>query len=76
MPKSECFHLTVGQILIKVDQFNIDSGTDEVNTATEIVCGTSKFFASIEGVLKTNIYISFANIIYIFKTGPAGNTFL
>lgn len=64
--ESECFGLTVGQILIKVDQFNIDSGTDEANTATETVCGTSKFVGWIGGVLKTNIYVSFANIIYVF----------
>lgn len=76
MPKLECFHLTVGQILIKVDQFNIDSGTDEANTATETVCGTSKFVGSIGGVLKTNIYVSFANIIYVFGAGLARTTFL
>lgn len=73
--KLECFYLTVGQILIKVDQFNIDSGTDEVNTATEIVCGTSKFVGSIGGLLKANIYVSFANIIYIFGIGLARTIF-
>lgn len=62
--------------MIKGDQFNIDSRTDEVNTATEAVCETSKFVGSIGGVLKANIYVSFANIIYIFGIDLASSTFL